>query len=113
MSLDFCLVLKAMHFVKCGKILTLYGSVGSTGDLTDGKNSDNIGSTQYEDEWMTYKDVLTKANVHNSSFWLDIRGNHGECYFEMNSPLFSFSIMLIMLIPKCVQSTPLKSVLSR
>ena len=49
-----------------------------TGDLTDAKNKDNVGSLQYEKEWQIYKDILVKGNVFNSSFWLDLRGNHGK-----------------------------------
>ncbi|XP_043209318.1 transmembrane protein 62-like [Amphibalanus amphitrite] len=50
--------------------------VVASGDLTDAKNEDNVGSLQYEKEWQIYKDILVKGNVFNSSFWLDLRGNH-------------------------------------
>lgn len=48
-----------------------------SGDLTDAKTFDGEGSTQYEAEWILYKDVLEKNNVTKKVLWLDIRGNHG------------------------------------
>ncbi|XP_037092202.1 transmembrane protein 62-like [Pollicipes pollicipes] len=48
----------------------------ASGDLTDAKNSNSIGSAQYEEEWKIYKDILVGGNVFNNSFWLDLRGNH-------------------------------------
>ena len=47
------------------------------GDLTDAKTPDGEGSTQYEQEWISYKDVLYGAEVPSKVLWLDIRGNHG------------------------------------
>ena len=48
-----------------------------TGDLTDGKTPNNVGSTQYEDEWISYKNLWKNYCVENNqTLWLDIRGNH-------------------------------------
>jgi len=52
-----------------------------TGDLTDGKALDTMGSDQYVQEWESYKSVLEEAKVSERTVWLDIRGNHGNyCY---------------------------------
>ncbi len=55
-----------------------------TGDLTDAKTKDRIGSTQYEEEWVLYRRTLEKCGtkIHDSgdsnskTKWLDIKGNH-------------------------------------
>jgi len=66
-----------------------------TGDLTDAKTADRVGSTQYQEEWETYKSLWRNycrikpttvdatagdggSNTNSSSLplWLDIRGNH-------------------------------------
>ena len=48
------------------------------GDLTDAKAADNMGSAQYEQEWINYRDSLNKCNLGNHTIWLDVRGNHGK-----------------------------------
>ncbi|CAH0385963.1 unnamed protein product [Bemisia tabaci] len=48
----------------------------ASGDLTDAKSSDNMGSGQYEQEWIIYRDILKETNVTKNTVWLDIRGNH-------------------------------------
>ncbi|KAK7084075.1 Transmembrane protein 62, partial [Halocaridina rubra] len=48
----------------------------ASGDLTDAKNVDMLGSKQYIEEWATYKDILYTSGVLNKTIWLDIRGNH-------------------------------------
>lgn len=50
----------------------------ASGDLTDAKTKDNIGSDQFEGEWKYYRDILIEAHVKEKTLWLDIRGNHGE-----------------------------------
>lgn len=53
-----------------------------TGDLTDAKDKHLAGSTQYMDEWITYRDALEESGVltkRNGSFWHDLRGNH-DCF---------------------------------
>ncbi|XP_050301336.1 transmembrane protein 62-like [Anthonomus grandis grandis] len=48
----------------------------ATGDLTDAKTKDAIGSQQYESEWRHYRDILREFDIDNKTVWLDIRGNH-------------------------------------
>lgn len=67
---------------------TLTGFV--TGDLTDAKNADMLGSQQFIEEWATYSDILKHSGVLNKTVWLDIRGNHGM--------KFSFIITIYTLV---------------
>lgn len=48
----------------------------ASGDLTDAKTKDSIGSRQFRQEWVEYRNVLTSLNVSRYTTWLDIRGNH-------------------------------------
>ncbi|KAF9348056.1 Transmembrane protein 62 [Mortierella sp. AD094] len=53
-----------------------------TGDLTDAKDKHLVGSMQYVDEWVTYRNALEESGVlskRNGTFWHDLRGNH-DCF---------------------------------
>nr|XP_006817579.1 PREDICTED: transmembrane protein 62-like [Saccoglossus kowalevskii] len=47
-----------------------------TGDLTDAKTADNMGSMQYITEWQTYYNILKRTNVSEKTTWIDLKGNH-------------------------------------
>jgi len=54
-----------------------------TGDLTDGKTPEGIGSRQFKEEWETYRSVWKDhcqvkpdSKRPEDTLWLDIRGNH-------------------------------------
>ena len=52
-----------------------------TGDITHAKFADQLFSTQFEDEWQMYQQVLKKCKVRERLPWLDIRGNHGQSVY--------------------------------
>lgn len=53
----------------------------ASGDLTDGKEPNDIGSRQYEQEWIAYREALNNCIENKTApLWLDIRGNHGKSF---------------------------------
>ncbi|XP_011498584.1 PREDICTED: transmembrane protein 62-like [Ceratosolen solmsi marchali] len=58
----------------------------ASGDLTDAKTVDKMGSRQYLEEWKQYKKVLDDSKVAEKTTWLDVRGNHDNFnIFDTNS----------------------------
>ncbi|GAB0096777.1 Neurotransmitter-gated ion-channel ligand-binding domain [Sergentomyia squamirostris] len=47
-----------------------------SGDLTDARSLNHIGSEQFEGEWEIYQKLLVENNVTQRTTWLDLRGNH-------------------------------------
>eukprot|EP00127_Corallochytrium_limacisporum_P000518 Clim_evm20s15 gene=Clim_evmTU20s15 len=49
-----------------------------TGDLTDAKTSDKVGSEQSEQEWRDYHDLreYISGRYRNTTIWFDLPGNH-------------------------------------
>ncbi|KAI5751349.1 hypothetical protein M8J77_006623 [Diaphorina citri] len=48
----------------------------ASGDLTDAKEKNELGSQQYEEEWQHYWNTLQSTHITNKTIWLDTRGNH-------------------------------------
>ncbi len=64
-----------------------------TGDLTDAKAKDKLGSRQFEEEWKIYHDTMEKCGAFQSEpgiQWLDVRGNHDT--FNTKSPKEDFYV---------------------
>ena len=77
-------VYNKINFVKCKMIyhFTLFlqpQAIVLTGDLTDAKTKDKLGSTQFEAEWNMYQETMHSCGAFDTDsdqIWLDIRGNH-------------------------------------
>jgi hypothetical protein len=54
----------------------------ASGDLTDAKNADLIGSQQNEKEWEIYQKIIHENEVLKDTVWLDVRGNHGSNFLK-------------------------------
>ncbi|XP_050451450.1 transmembrane protein 62-like isoform X2 [Cataglyphis hispanica] len=48
----------------------------ASGDLTDAKSIDEMGSKQILEEWQYYKYIIDETNIKERTLWLDVRGNH-------------------------------------
>lgn len=59
------------------KFKLTYCNLNFTGDLTDAKTIDRMGSQQFLEEWQHYKKILDDSKVAEKTTWLDVRGNHG------------------------------------
>ena len=45
----------------------------ASGDLTDAKDADGVGSSQIKEEWEAYRKLLDRNNVTKKTLYLDIR----------------------------------------
>lgn len=87
----------------------------ASGDLTDARDNDHIGARQYVREWQIYNDIVTRSNVQNKTYWMDIKGNHGKrikcriflarkwdkqpikCAFSISHDIDNFNVPISML----------------
>ena len=67
----------------------------ATGDLTDAKHANMMGSEQFEEEWVEYKRVLTESGALHKTVWLDLRGNHGM-YLTLRQMYLPVSLYYIL-----------------
>jgi hypothetical protein len=61
-----------------------------TGDLTDAKTKDKLGSRQFLEEWNIYHDTMKICGAYGNSNpkWLDVRGNHDT--FNINGAMHDY-----------------------
>uniref|UniRef100_A0A8D8S6Y5 Transmembrane protein 62 n=1 Tax=Cacopsylla melanoneura TaxID=428564 RepID=A0A8D8S6Y5_9HEMI len=63
----------------------------ASGDLTDAKDRNELGSQQYEEEWKHYWNALQSTHITNRTIWLDTRGNHDNFNLQsLDSPVNYF-----------------------
>ncbi|XP_014599513.1 PREDICTED: transmembrane protein 62-like [Polistes canadensis] len=69
-------ILELQEFCNVTVTTIMPSVVLASGDLTDAKSKDKMGSNQILQEWIYYKNILENTNVKNKTLWLDVRGNH-------------------------------------
>lgn len=65
----------------CSNMIPLVGpsALVLSGDITDSRSPDPMGSDQFLKEWQAYNETRHKCMSDNPKIaWLDIRGNHGK-----------------------------------
>lgn len=67
----------------------------ATGDLTDAKAKDNLGSSQVKTEWVYYYNIIMESGVTEETVWLDIRGNHGKLKKLLAHPCSGYHVNIV------------------
>ncbi|PVV05206.1 hypothetical protein BB560_000277 [Smittium megazygosporum] len=84
-------VMHLLHFLNSALPFISPRHLFITGDLTDGKDKNKIGSQQYLEEWVAYNNALKNFGLlerDNGEFLFDQRGNH-DCF---NIPSWNSSL---------------------
>ncbi|OMH86183.1 Transmembrane protein 62 [Zancudomyces culisetae] len=71
-----------LYFLENGHKLITPELLVITGDLTDGKNKNNLSSKQHEEEWEAYKRIIARYGLNSrkeGKYVIDQRGNH-DCF---------------------------------
>ncbi|KAH9394484.1 Transmembrane protein 62 [Tyrophagus putrescentiae] len=81
----------------CKNMIPLVGpsALVLSGDITDSRSPDPMGSDQFYQEWLYYNETRHKCMEYNPSVtWLDIRGNHDNfnVYNSFNSFYKNFTV---------------------